>query len=172
MPRHLLRPDGAVAVMEYEKMPEGFLSAAGALLAFALLMAAAAGPANPLLAQDAVHGSNTVNCNIHEGSCTRQVADLSVTLEINPRPVRAMSLLNFKITLAGQTAPAPITPFIDLDMPGMYMGPNIVRLKAVGAGVYTGQGIVVKCPSGSRIWRATVTIPGRAAAEFIFDVLD
>jgi len=37
--------------------------------------------------------------------------------------------------------------------------------------VYEGKGVIVKCPSGHRVWRATVTVPDLGKAEFIFDVI-
>ncbi len=59
----------------------------------------------------------------------------------------------------------------DLGMPGMDMGPNQVDLKPTGNGVFKGQGIIVRCPSGRRTWSAKVTLPGCGMVEFIFDVI-
>ena len=34
-----------------------------------------------------------------------------------------------------------------------------------------GQGVIVRCPSGKRIWRATVTLPSIGNVDFTFDVV-
>jgi hypothetical protein len=110
-----------------------------------------------------------VNCSIHCGSCTQSFFGCEVTLDITPKPVEAMKDLTFTVTLEGRQPSAP--PFINLRMPGMHMGPNQVALKPVSAGVYVGKGIIVRCPSGKRIWKAVVTIPGIGKVDFIFDVV-
>jgi hypothetical protein len=56
-------------------------------------------------------------------------------------------------------------------MPGMEMGRNHVELKSVGSGEFQGTGVIVRCPSGRTIWRATVTIPDQGTIDFIFDVI-
>lgn len=110
-----------------------------------------------------------VNCDIQHRSCTQNLSTLTVTLDITPRPVKAMADLVFRVRLDG---PQPAkTPYIDLGMPGMKMGPNHVDLKAVGPGIYEGKGVIVRCPSGRNRWRATITVPGAGSADFIFDVV-
>ena len=101
--------------------------------------------------------------------CTKSLSDIKVTLDINPKPIRAMKPLRFRVTLS--TGHSPLAPYIDLNMPGMNMGHNRVKLYKVDEGVYEGEGIVVKCPSGRRTWEARVTVPNRGAVEFIFDVI-
>jgi len=110
-----------------------------------------------------------VNCDIQHTSCTQELSDTQVVLDITPKPVKAMADLTFRITLTGKQPEA--APYIDLGMPGMKMGPNRVPLKALGNGVHEGTGIIVRCPSGKRIWKATVMVPNMGAAEFIFDVI-
>jgi hypothetical protein len=112
-----------------------------------------------------------INCDLHAGTCTQSLLKNTVTLEVTPRPVKAMQDLLFRVTLNGELPPHPEPPYIDLGMPGMSMGPNRVRLSPTGNGVYEGSGVIVRCPSGRRIWRATVTIPGRGQIDFIFDVI-
>ena len=82
-----------------------------------------------------------------------------------------MQDLAFKVTLDGQLPPDAKLPYIDLGMPGMNMGPNRVKLKFTGKATYEGRGVIVKCPSGRRTWRATITVPGFGHADFIFDVI-
>ena len=111
----------------------------------------------------------TVNCDVHHGTCIQMVEAVEVIFDISPKPVRAMTDLNFKITLKGKQP--EMAPFIDLGMPGMKMGPNRVSLQSTGRGIYEGTGIIVRCPSGKRIWKAKITLPDIGEAEFVFDVI-
>jgi hypothetical protein len=92
-----------------------------------------------------------------------------VTFDILPKPVKAMKDLTFRLTLTGKKLSS--NPYIDLGMPGMNMGPNRVDLKSVGGDTYEGQGVIVRCQSGRRTWKATVTLPDAGKIEFVFDVL-
>jgi hypothetical protein len=111
----------------------------------------------------------TPECDIHHAPCTKIVQECELTLDIRPKPVKAMEDLIFTVTVSG--AKPTSDPYVDLGMPGMNMGPNRVSLRAAGQGRYEGKGVIVRCPSGRRTWQATVTIPGTATAEFIFDVI-
>lgn len=117
----------------------------------------------------AVAEDSLINCDAHKGACSQTIEDLTVSLEIAPRPVKAMQDLVFKVFLSGN--PPPQSPYIDLGMPGMKMGPNRVELKHTDTGAYEGRGVIVRCPSGRRIWFAKVTIPGTGHVKFIFDVI-
>jgi len=114
------------------------------------------------------HSQPKVNCDLSHHPCTRYLPGCSVTLDINPKPVKAMHDLTFTVTLSGRNPQA--NPYIDLGMPGMDMGPNRVLLKPAGEGVYEGAGVIVRCPSGGTVWSALVTIPNLGKAEFIFEV--
>lgn len=114
-------------------------------------------------------GGTRVNCDINHSSCTKYLSGCKVTLDIEPKPVKAMKDLTFTVRLTGEKPSS--APYIDLGMPGMNMGPNRVRLKVTGEGLYQGVGVIVKCPSGRRTWRATVTVPDLGSTEFIFDVI-
>ena len=113
--------------------------------------------------------SRGINCDIQRQACTREVSGVELTLDIYPKPVKAMKYLVFQVRLSGAVPSGP--PYIDLGMPGMDMGPNRVPLKAVQPGIYEGRGVIVRCPSGHTLWRATVTIPGSVATDFVFDVV-
>lgn len=112
-----------------------------------------------------------INCDLHAGPCTQSFSENTVTLEVTPRPIKALQNLSFKVTLTGKQSKSPKAPYIDLGMPGMNMGPNRVQLKPMGNGTYAGSGVIVRCPSGRRTWQATVTIPDAGQTEFIFDVI-
>jgi hypothetical protein len=111
---------------------------------------------------------DTVNCSIQEGPCTRHLAGRTVTLDILPKPVRAMKDLRFRVTLSGDQRAAAL--YIELGMPGMDMGPNRVELLQISDNVFEGQGIIVRCASGRRTWKATVTLPEVGKVDFVFDV--
>ncbi len=108
-------------------------------------------------------------CNIHQTACVKKLSDCTVTLDIQPKPVKAMTDLDFIVTIEGKKPASP--PFIDLGMPGMQMGPNQVVLKDGGNNTYLGKGIIVRCPSGRNTWKAAVTVPDVGVAEFVFDVV-
>lgn len=112
-----------------------------------------------------------INCDLHRGACTQNLADSAVTLAVVPRPVKAMQDLLFRVTLNGKLPPGVRPPYIDLGMPGMNMGPNRVLLKPAGNSTFEGSGVIVRCPSGRRTWRARVTIPDVGQTDFIFDVV-
>lgn len=110
-----------------------------------------------------------VDCDIHTGPCSASLEDLRVTLEVNPKPVRAMEDLTFTVRVAGEKFVGD--PYIDLGMPSMNMGRNRVSLKKTGKSVYEGKGVIVRCPSGRRTWKARVTVPHAGSVEFVFDVV-
>lgn len=128
-------------------------------------------PGGPLPISAAEKNENRINCDLHHGICTKSLSGCTVTLEVNPKPVKAMEDLLFRVTLSGNLPVDAPPPYIDLGMPGMNMGPNRVILKSAGPGAYEGRGIIVRCPSGRKIWRATVKIPNIGQAEFIFNVI-
>lgn len=112
---------------------------------------------------------DAINCDIQKGPCSLELSGAVMTLEITPRPVKAMEDLTFRVTLP--EAPKGDAPFIDLGMPGMNMGKNRVSLGKTENGTYEGKGVIVRCPSGKTIWKARVTVPGTGEAGFIFDVV-
>ena len=110
-----------------------------------------------------------LNCDIHKGACRQTVEEHTVALDISPKPVTAMTELTFQVTVSGTPLSNP--PHIDLGMPGMQMGPNRVEMTKTGDRAYEGKGVIVRCPSGKRVWQATVTLPETGKAEFVFDVV-
>ena len=122
-----------------------------------------------LAPQPAQAGEAMINCDAHTGACSQSSGAITVSLEIFPRPVKAMQDLVFKVSIEG-TTPASL-PHIDLGMPAMKMGPNQVALKPIGPGTYEGTGVIVRCPSGKRTWFANVIVPESGEAKFILDVI-
>lgn len=107
--------------------------------------------------------------DIHEGPVTGKADGQTIILDITPKPVPAMTELDFTVELPGYDG--KVAPFIDLGMPEMRMPPNRVTLTRQGGGRYRGKGVIVRCGSGKRTWTATVTIPGGKRAVFAFDVV-
>jgi hypothetical protein len=112
-----------------------------------------------------------INCDPNAGPCTQTLSEITVTLEVAPKPIKAMQDLSFTVTLTGKLPSVQKAPYIDLSMPGMQMGPNRVQLRSVGEHAYEGRGVIIKCPSGRKIWQATVTIPEAGQTDFIFNVI-
>ena len=110
-----------------------------------------------------------VECDVHAGPCKADMSETRVSMDIEPKPVKAMQDLTFTVTFTGEKPVA--APYIDLGMPGMNMGKNRVILKPAGELVYRGEGVIVRCPSGRRTWKAKVTVPNAGSVEFVFDVI-
>jgi hypothetical protein len=136
----------------------------GSLAAAGLLLAASA----QAVGDD--RAGSMINCDIQKGPCEKIVAGTNVTLEVFPKPVRAMHDLTFRVTVADPGKISEV-PYIDLNMPAMDMGVNRVLLRDLGHGAFEGQGVIVRCMSGRRTWRARITIPNLGRADFIFDVV-
>jgi len=83
-----------------------------------------------------------VDCDVHAGPCSASLKDIQVTLDIKPKPVKAMEDLTFTVRFAGEKSVA--APYIDLGMPGMNMGRNRVALKRIGESLYQGRGVIVR----------------------------
>lgn len=107
--------------------------------------------------------------DLERGPATGMAGRFRVTLQIKPRPIRAMRELSFTVLVPGYDGPAP---WIDLSMPGMVMPPNRVLLRKESVGRYTGAGVIVRCPSGRRKWAAKVVLPGHGNATFLFEHVD
>jgi nitrogen fixation protein FixH len=136
-----------------------------------LILGSVAGPVAAL-----ERGSATPSCNIDAGPCAEKTSDNAVEaiLDITPKPVTAMRELSFSVTLKDKRGPVTnVEVTIDLSMPGMYMGNNMIKLTAKDSGVYQGKGVIVRCPSGKKLWQATINIHHGSAvssAIYLFEV--
>jgi hypothetical protein len=98
-------------------------------------------------------------CDLGAGPCTRRLGELELTLEVSPRPPRAMSELAVRGLLVRQGAPvdgAEVT--LHFAMAGMSMGENASRLSAGRGGTYQGKAVLVRCHSGRRDWSVTAAV--------------
>jgi hypothetical protein len=99
------------------------------------------------------------DCAFSAGACTKAVQDMQVSFDITPKHVPAMAELVFTVLLQRQGKPVDDAHVsLDLTMPGMYMGLNRPLLKFIWSGRYEGKGILQRCPSGQKIWKAEVVI--------------
>ena len=121
----------------------------------------------PVLSEN--KSNHPAECDIHKSPCSKSLSGLSIIFDINPKPIRAMTDLNFTVTIS--SGEISENPYIDLGMPGMNMGPNRVLLKEIGQGMYKGVGVIVRCKSGRRTWKATITIPNIGSVEYVFDAI-
>lgn len=122
-----------------------------------------------LSAPSPVQGSSEIpDCMVDLGPCTSSVAGRQVEFDISPKPVRFMKELIFTVKAINKNS-AP-TVLLDLSMPGMYMGRNEVILNKMPDGSYRGKGIIPRCQSNRKLWRAEVTIPGAGKVSYTFNV--
>ncbi len=125
----------------------------------------------PAFPSDAAEGNR---CDIQQGPCNaRTVGGLSVSFDIQPKPVSAMSKNVFTVVLSHNGVPVTDAAVrIALSMPGMYMGKNEIAL-APRNKIYEGSGTIVSCPSGKKTWQADVVITASGKTSrtaFLFEV--
>jgi hypothetical protein len=113
--------------------------------------------------------ANTVDNSIHEKACTVTAGQRTLTLNIDPKPVRHMKELTFSVTVTPCDR-LPETLLLDLSMPGMEMGKNQVTLVRKSACIYEGKGIIVRCMSGRTLWRVTILSSELNNPAFTFNV--
>ncbi|HET6516176.1 MAG TPA: hypothetical protein VFG09_13530 [Thermodesulfovibrionales bacterium] len=147
------------------------IAAVFGLVVFALFIAPfpSARTGQAIAAADA---EKIVDCEIDKGPCSKVIGTMEVILDINPKPVKAMKELSFTVKLIGEGKVISGTRVITLDlaMPGMYMGKNAVMLGRNGPSTFSGKGVIPKCPSGRRLWQATVEIREMGNVSFLFNV--
>lgn len=118
-----------------------------------------------------IYASSAPDCRVDIGPCSKKSGGAHLVLDIGPKPLKAMKELIFIVTITGMKEQENIK--LKLQMPGMFMGNNEVRLVGIGGGKYTGTGVVPKCHSNKRLWSAVVEVPGLPSSEtsFLFNVL-
>lgn len=114
-----------------------------------------------------VSAAQEPDCDIREGPCVSESGGMRIVFDALPKPVRSMQELTFRVEAEGLRTE---TLLLDLSMSGMKMGPNRVELRRAGDGSYEGKGVIVKCPSGRKLWEATVLLGDEQIAEFTFTV--
>jgi hypothetical protein len=114
------------------------------------------------------------DCKMDAGSCIKTVDGLTVSVDITPKPLKAMRNLRFRTTLSNKGKPVTdASVSITLTMPGMFMGQNVIRLVHAHEGIYEGNSVIVRCPNGEKLWQASVDIrrSGReTSVNYVFEV--
>ena len=111
---------------------------------------------------------------MNTGPCIKSVDELTVAIDITPKPLKAMRSSIFRATISRNGGPvddASVT--FNLSMPGMFMGQNSIKLTHLNEGIYEGNGVIIRCPSGRRIWQASVAINRdgkKSIVNYIFEV--
>lgn len=113
--------------------------------------------------------ANPVDNTIHEKACTITSGSYTVTLNIDPKPVKHMKELTFSVTVS-PCDKLPASLLLDLSMPGMAMGKNQVTLVKKSGCTYEGNGIIVRCMSGRTLWQATILSDELNNPAFTFNV--
>jgi hypothetical protein len=110
--------------------------------------------------QEHAHGAApSTKCDLGASPCTRPLADLELTLEVTPRPPRAMSELAVEGRLSRKGAPVDGAEVVlSFAMRGMDMGKNASRLGGAGNGRYRGKAVLVRCHAGRRDWVVTAAV--------------
>ena len=148
------------------KLPKAFLSPI-ILLFFVLLLITGCKKTDDGLKAD---------CNIHAGQCLKQSGNFEVSFDINPKPVKSMADVVFSAGIKeGNNPVKDASVIIDLTMPGMYMGENKIALKHIKDGVYEGKGVIIRCPSGQKLWKAEMIVEKsgqKYSASFLFETVN
>ena len=124
---------------------------------------------------DTASAGDRADCDIQRGHCRRETLNgITVEFDVQPKPVSAMADLSFIVRLKRDGMPLNAASVaLDLSMPGMFMGKNRPFLTKVGDGRYEGRGVITRCMSGSKIWRAEVIVKQAKktdAVDFLFEV--
>lgn len=108
-------------------------------------------------------------CKFEERPCIKRLNSHEFILEVRPAPPQAFKELEFILSVKGRKVNSEEL-LLDLTMPGMFMGKNQVRLKRQGNNIYTGRGVIPRCPSGKTLWQAEVILSDGDTVEFRFHV--
>lgn len=127
---------------------------------------------HPIFAAD-MNGVISPDCDMDKGPCSKKIGNAEVILDIQPKPVSAMRELMVYVSLKDAGVYEKLK--VKFSMPGMHMGRNEVILVRTNDGRYAGKGIIPRCPSGKKLWRATVEIPTQKSTktekiDFLFNI--
>jgi len=109
------------------------------------------------------------------GPCEQETEKgMKISFDILPKPVQVMSERTFVVTVTKENKlMSDAIVFLDLSMPGMYMGRNQPVLKETAQGRYEAKSVIPRCPRGGTTWQAKVTVDlnGKiTATDYIFEV--
>ncbi|RUM90033.1 MAG: hypothetical protein DSZ27_09825 [Thiomicrospira sp.] len=97
------------------------------------------------------------SCKLDASACSTSVEKQSITLDIQPKPIRVARMLNIRVKLTGIEAEK-----VELDIAGqnMYMGYNRVTLTPVKGRphLYEGQSMLAFCTNDKMDWHLSVLV--------------
>ncbi len=108
-------------------------------------------------------------CDFKDGSCTRTVDSLKVTISVEPAPPVPMKETVFVVNIEGNEILSEKL-IMNFTMPDMYMGRNQIILKRVSKNVFKGKGVIPICPLGRTRWNAEVFLSPAETLRFGFHV--
>jgi len=117
----------------------------------------------------------SAKCDVHNAPCFA-VTDtgIEVAFSISPKPVRIMEDLEFTVKLSRKGKPVTGAALVlDLSMPGMFMGNNQPKLREEPGGQYRGHGVIPRCVTGRKTWKAFIAAERSGIVEkvsFLFEV--
>lgn len=95
------------------------------------------------------------DCDLTRQSCTVQMDQVTLTLEIQPHPISTLTPLNYRVIIEGVDVSEVI---VSLQGVEMFMGINQTALTAIEGqpGLFEGTGELAICTTGEMLWRLTV----------------
>lgn len=104
-----------------------------------------------------IQWSVNASCDLDASACTTSVNNQSITLDIEPKPIRVARMLNVRVKLTDIQAEK-----VELDITGqnMYMGYNRVTLTPVKGqpNLYEGQSMLAFCTNDKMDWHLSVLV--------------
>jgi hypothetical protein len=95
------------------------------------------------------------HCQLHHAPCYSNDEQISVTLDITPKPVPIAKALAVSTQITGVT---PTRVQLDINGSNMYMGYNRIDLTAQADGSWTGKTLLAFCTIDQMSWQFTVMI--------------
>ena len=148
------------------------LATLGLLLAAAIVISHHFAPHPDHAPEADLRLAEDARCDLQEGPCRLPLPGSgSLSLSIEPRPIRPLETLRFSVVLDGQTASDVV---VDFQGVGMNMGITRFRLTRSGDG-FEGTGKLPVCIRSRMAWRAEVWLRtvrnGTVVAPFVFSTL-
>lgn len=138
------------------RSPKTLLSALTSCVLVSLLLSGCNSdflPTDQTLQKWPVHAT----CDLDRSACSTSIKDQTITLDIQPKPIRVARMLNVRVKLTGIQAEK-----VELDIAGqnMYMGYNRVTLTPVTGQphLYEGQSMLAFCTNDKMDWHLSVLV--------------
>lgn len=126
-----------------------------ALPAIALLIAVALWWTQRTPTQPIVNIELAKNCQLHQQACISRYQNITLTLDITPKPIPIAKQLNISAQITGTT---PTQVQLDINGSNMYMGYNRITLKQQTDGNWTGKSLLAFCTTDAMQWQLTLLV--------------